>query len=267
LAAAIGADPKDERLALLKTFREEFVAITPGEGEFPAQVKIGRDEGGSKHERPATTVTFTQPLAVARYEVPQNLWQAVTGDNPSKWKGKWNSVEMVSYDDCVAFCEAVTTMLREAGLIEAGEEVRLPTEAEWEYFARAGTDTVYSFGDDATKLDDYAWHTGNAAGNDPPVGAKKPNAWGLYDIHGYLWEWCSDDWTDDHRGLAEPGFDPAAARAGNDSNKKVLRGGSWKDAAEKLTSSFRRGEDRGLKDDAIGLRCVLATKKISDPKP
>jgi formylglycine-generating enzyme required for sulfatase activity len=191
---------------LLKTFRAEFVDVPEGP-------------------------------KVAKYEVTQELWEKVMGANPSKWKGKRNSVEMLSFAEAVDFCAKVTGLLREAKLIGAAEEVRLPAEAEWEKFARAGTSTAYSFGDDVKDLDAHAWHAGNAAGNDPPVGAKKPNPWGLHDIHGYLWEWCS---------TADGGA--------------VLRGGSWKDKAEKLTSAFRQPAPRELKDDAVGLRCVLAKK-------
>ena len=193
-----------EPAPVLKLFRDEFVAVPEGP-------------------------------KVAKHEVTQELWEAVLGENPSKWKGKRNSVEWLSYTEAVAFCAKATTLLRAAKLIGDAEEVRLPTEAEWEKFARAGTSTAYSFGDDPKDLDAHAWHTGNAAGNDPPVGAKKPNPWGLYDVHGYLWEWCS---------TADGGA--------------VLRGGSWKDKAEKLTSAFRRPVPKELKDDAVGLRCVLA---------
>ena len=188
--------------ALLKTFRDEFVDV------------------GKIH--------------VARYEVPQNLWTAVMGANPSRWKGRRNSVEMLSFDEAVEFCRKVTERLRTARLIGPEQAVRLPSEEEWEHAARGGTTTAYSFGDDPAKLGEYAWYSGNAAGNDPPVGAKKPNLFGLYDVHGYLWEWCTD-------------------RDG----KPVLRGGSWKDGAEKLMIEARRPEKADLRDDAVGLRCVL----------
>jgi formylglycine-generating enzyme required for sulfatase activity len=211
LAAGSVQDPRDK---LLETFRAEFVELTPGQGKFPEGVE--------------------HAFQVAKYEVPQNLWEAVTGANPSRWKGPRNSVELLSYDDAVAFCAKVTALLREAKRIGADEVVRLPTEAEWEYAARAGTKTAYSFGDDPKELGAYGWFTGNAAGNDPPVGAKKPNPWGLYDVHGYLWEWCEG---------------------------AVLRGGSWKDPAERLTSSFRLPAPKDFKDDAVGLRCVLAKEK------
>jgi formylglycine-generating enzyme required for sulfatase activity len=157
--------------------------------------------------------------------------------------------------------------MQAARLIDMGQAVRLPGEAEWEYFARSGTTTAYSFGDDVKLLDDYAWHTGNAAGNDPPVGAKKPNPWGLYDIHGYLSEWCLDAAHDNYKGAPTDG---SAWLEGGDAARRIVRGGSWKDSAERLTSSYRQGlnperggsrevgEPKTLRDDAVGLRCVLA---------
>jgi gluconolactonase len=221
LLALLAADPTPEQLKLLKTFRDEFVAITQRDGNTAS------DDGKMP------------PYSIARYEVPQNLWQAVTGSNPSRWKGPRNSVEMISLEEARQFCRQATSQMRAARLIDERQTIRLPTDAEWEYAARAGTTTKYSFGDDAGKLGDYAWFTGNAAGNDPAVGAKKPNPWGLYDVHGYLWEW-----TDSPAGVA-------SAKEG------VVRGGSWKDKAEELVSGSRHVVDANLRDDAVGLRCVL----------
>jgi formylglycine-generating enzyme required for sulfatase activity len=242
-----------ESVGLLKTFRDEFIVLTPGEGDFPASFTMGHDDG-PETERPAHRVTIAHRFEIARYEVPQNLWQAVMGQNPSRWKGKRNSVEMLSYEDALDFCRRATTAMRTAKLIAENEVLRLPSEAEWEYAARAGSTGRYSFGDDPTKLADYGWFHGNAAGNDPPVGAKQPNAWQLYDVHGYLWEWCADRWHDDYRGAPADG---STWTAGDDP-RRVLRGGSWKDDAEKLTSSYRRAAEPTLRDDAVGLRCVLA---------
>ncbi len=260
---------------LLKTFRDEFILLTPGRNGFPRSFEMGSDDGPPS-QRPAHTVTFAKDFAIARYEVPQNLWAAVMGDNPSRWKGPRNSVEMLSFDDAQRFCRLVTQRLREEDLIADDQQVRLPSEAEWEYAVRAGTDHRYSFGNDAEPLGQYAWFHGNAAGNDPAVGAKQPNAWGLYDVHGYLWEWCLDTAHDNYQGAPQDGS--AWIDADPDrQQQRVIRGGSWKDAAEYCTSRNREGDLRLLqppdpnqprlkfrggipgriRDDAIGLRCVL----------
>jgi len=256
-SALIAAEPDDKQLPLLKTFRGEFVQVTPGRGRYPKSFTMGSTGSSPSEEQPAHKVTFGYDFQVAKYEVPQNLWEAVMGSNPSKWKGPRNSVEMLTFAEAQQFCAKVTQLLRSAKLIREKEVVRLPTEAEWEYVARAGTKTRYSFGDDVAGLDAHGWYTGNAAGNDPPVGAKKPNAWGLYDIHGYLWEWCLDTGHKDYR---EAPTDGSAWLKGGQANQRIMRGGSWKDKAEKLTSSYRMLVPASLKDDAVGLRCILATE-------
>lgn len=250
--------------ALLKKFRDEFVQLTPGQGTFPASFVRG-ERGGNKSEVPTRQITLTQPFAIARYEMPQNLYEAVMGTNPSRWKGPRNSVEMMTWRDAKDCCEKLTKLLQERKLIEADQIIRLPTETEWEYACRAGTQTRYSFGDEIRRtddppqknsiLDEYGWYTGNAAGNDPPVGALKPNAWGLYDMHGYLWEFTSDKWTANYDGVR------GDARPPSDENVAiVLRSGSWKDRAERLTSAARRDFPQTGADDAVGFRCVLAKK-------
>lgn len=171
-----------------------------------------------------------------KFETLQNVYEVIMGRNPSRWPGGDHSVEMVSWDDAVAFCEKVTVRLREAKLIEAGEEVRLPTEAEWEQLCRAGTKTAYSFGDDALDLGDYCWYTANAAGNDPPAGAKKPNPWGLFDVHGYVWEWCADQLGDE----------------------RPIRGGAWTSKAADCRSDSRQSIHREARVPDVGFRCVLA---------
>ena len=241
----------------LKTFREEFVVLMPGVGEFPTTFKMGSTDG-TPAEQPVHEVKLTEPFQIAKYEVPQNLWEAVMGENPSRWKGPRNSVEMLSYSDAVEFCQKATEQMRATKIIEQDEVIRLPTEAEWEYAARAGTATAYSFGDDPADLKDFGWYSGNAKGNDPPVGAKKPNDWNLYDMHGYLWEWCSDPWHENYEGAPADGSEWSADGV---KDKRVLRSGSWKDDADQLTSTFRIGAPAELKDDAVGLRCVLSKEK------
>ena len=257
---------EEQTTKLLKMFVDEFVAITPGEGKFPASFQMGSKEGASS-EQPPHQVTLKDKFAIAQYEMPQNLYEAVMGTNPSRWKGPRNSVEMMSWKDANDFCQKITQQLRDRKLIGANDVIRLPTEAEWEYCCRAGTTTKYSFGDEAQKrgdvapkatlLGEYGWHTGNAAGNDPPVGALKPNSWGLYDMHGYLWEFTADEWNPDYKQAPQDG----SAAKGTDENgvSVVVRSGSWKDRFEKLTSSARRKLPATAADDAIGFRCVKAT--------
>ncbi len=266
--ASLGFD--DAQRKLLQTFHDEFISITPGQGDFPKSFRMGT-ENGPANERPAHQVTFNYSFAIGKYEVPQNLYESVMGINPSKWKGPRNSVEMMTFEQAQEFCRKTTTLLREAKLIKADEEIRLPTEAEWEYCCRADTKTEYSFGNEARKageeepkasiLNAYGWHTGNAAGNDPPVGALKPNLWGLYDMHGYLAEFVLDNWHDDYTNAPTDGSawmseDPEAAH--------VLRSGSWKDKYPSLRSAARRKLAAKEVGDEIGLRCVKA-KVIKKP--
>jgi formylglycine-generating enzyme required for sulfatase activity len=248
-----GAD-EAEKDRILKRFVEEFVPLTPGADKFPASFKMGSAGEAPASEKPVVTVMFRAPFAVARYEVTQELYQAVTGKDPSRWKGPRNSVEMVSWDEAVAFCRMATDELRKRKLIAEDEVIRLPSEAEWEYACRAGTTTKYSFGDDEKDLKEYAWFRGNSKGEDPPVGKKKPNAWGLYDMHGYVWEWCADVWHPTHEGASAEG----KAREGKDSKERVVRGGAWDAEADRSRSAFRQGHAADYRSAAVGFRCVRA---------
>ncbi len=252
--ARAGADePNDKAEKILKLFAEEFVPLTPGKGKFPASFTMGTADGDAS-EKPPATITFRNPFEMAKYEVTQELYEAVMGKNPSKWKGPRNSVEMVSWEEANEFCHKATTELRKRKLLGEKDVIRLPTESEWEYACRAGTTTRYSFGDDAKDFGDFGWFDGNAKGNDPPVGKKKPNAWGLYDMHGYVWEWCLDDW---HLTLADMPTD-GSSRSNNKAVERVLRGGSWADGADKARSAFRHHKALDARSDSIGFRCVKA---------
>jgi len=248
--------------AILKRFISECVSITPGSEKFPLEVQMGRHFEGPL-ALPEHTVKMSQPFRICKFETTQDLYATIMGSNPSRWKGPRNSVESMSYADAETFCTKLTTRLQVAKLIEATEIVRLPTEAEWEYCCRAGTDTRYSFGDAAgvetdkdpiaSILDKYAWHTGNAAGNDPAVGVLIPNPWDLFDMHGYLWEYVSDPELNREANDKKP---PASERS-----TCVIRGGSWRDRASDLTSGARRSMPIQETSDAVGFRCVIAQKK------
>lgn len=241
-ATWLGSSSPQTRGELVKTFASEFIEIKPGVGKFPKPEKA------------------MKPFAICRFETIQSLYTAIMGANPSRWKGTRNSVESMTYLEADAFCRRATLIMREAKLIREDEHIRLPTEVEWEYCCRAGTKTDYSFGRSATGdsdaepkatlLDAYAWHHGNAAGNDPAVGVLKPNPWGLYDMHGYLWEYCSDPWR--------PSTDAPASKELPGSTQRVMRGGSWRDHHSMCRSSTRWGVADHVKSDAIGFRCVRA---------
>jgi formylglycine-generating enzyme required for sulfatase activity len=251
----------EDQKVLLKQFAAEFVDILPGTAGFPKTFRRG--SAAAPAEGPMAEVTISQPFAIGKYEVQQNLYESVMGKNPSRWKGPRNSVEMMTWGEAKEFCDRVTRLMREAALIGATDVIRLPTEAEWEYCCRAGTETAYSFGEEATaegdqgnratRLDPYAWHTGNAAGNDPPVGALKPNPWGLYDMHGYLWEFCGDGWAGSYEGAPVDGSPRPVEGA---KTAIVIRSGSWKDRHPDLRSSSRREFPQTGRDDAVGFRCV-----------
>jgi formylglycine-generating enzyme required for sulfatase activity len=259
---ALAADPPATPEQVLRRFAEEFVLLTPGKDRFPATFVMGSAGEAPDAEKPAISVTLREPFAVARYEVTQELYQTVMGHNPSKWKGRRNSVEMVSWEDADDFCRKATAELRRRKLLRADEEVRLPSEAEWEYACRAGSRTAYSFGDKRDELGAYAWFTGNAKGEDPPVGKKKANAWDLYDMHGYVWEWCADAWHPSHKDAPTDG----RPRIGMGQRERVLRGGSWADDADHCRSAFRTHQPRDYRSDAVGFRCVRAVIRKSQPK-
>ncbi len=171
------------------------------------------------NEKPQHQVQVNS-FAIGKYPVTQAQYQAVMGNNPSWFKNNpQNPVEKVSWNDAQAFCQKLSQI--------TGKTYRLPTEAEWEYACRAGTTTRYYFGDDANQLGDYAWYKGNSQDKTHPVGQKKPNAWGLYDMSGNVWDWCEDDWHNNYIGAPKDG---SAWLVNNDNRSqfpKCLRGGSW----------------------------------------
>ncbi len=127
---------------------------------------------------------------IGKYEITQRQWQTIMSTNPSQHVGEQLPVESVSWEDARTFTERLSEM--------TGKTYRLPTEAEWEYAARAGSTTDFHFGNDTLMLGAYAWYEGNSGGTTHPVGLKQPNAWGLYDMAGNVWEWCEDWWDPDY---------------------------------------------------------------------
>ncbi len=246
-------DPASGKDKILARFVDEMVTLTPGTGAFPASFAMG-SAGAYPNEKPQFKVTLHSDFAIAKYEVTQELYEAIAGKNPSRWKGNRNAVEMVSWDEANEFCRKATEQLRERKLIKDTEVIRLPSEAEWEYACRAGTKTAYAFGDDPADLKDFAWYKGNSKGEDPPVGKKKPNAWGLYDMHGYVREWCADSWHQNYEGAPTDG----SPWSSKDAKERVMRGGSWADEADNARSAFRDHKAPDHRSDTVGFRCVRA---------
>ena len=197
-------------------------------------------------EKPPHQVKLNS-FAIGKYPVTQAQYEAVMGINPSEFKNNpQNPVEQVSWNDAQAFCRKLSQI--------TGKTYRLPTEAEWEYACRAGTTTRYYFGDDASQLGDYAWYDGNSQDKTHPVGQKKPNAWGLYDMSGNVWEWCEDNWHSSYENAPRDG----SAWLTNDNDYPILRGGSWYcdlsacRSAYRLSDGLRRSDHYG----GLGFRVV-----------
>ena len=239
--------------AAIERFVAECVSIKPGEAQFPKRFRLGTD-APNKDEIAAHEVTLDHSFRISKYEVTQELYAAVMGANPSRWKGLRNSVEQVSFLDAKQFCVKLSELLTSRKMIAEGWEVRLPTSVEWEYCCRSGAKTRFSFGNSAgpdgttTELDKHAWHTGNAAGNDPAVGVLEPNGWGLFDVHGYLWEYVSDENAGDSQQI------PLLA------GECLIRGGSWRAAHMRLSCSTYLKISETQVSDAVGFRCVIAEK-------
>ena len=216
-----------------------FVLIPAGE------FMMGSNDG-DYDERPVHPVRLSRPFYLGKYEVTQGQWQAVMGRNPSHFTGDPNlPVEQVSWEE-------VQTFVRTLNAREGVTAYRLPTEAEWEYAARAGSTTTYSFGDKARKLGDYAWYGDNAEGRTHPVGQRKPNAWGLYDVHGNVWEWVQD-WYGPYD--VDEVIDPQGPSG---DSYRVYRGGGWGTFAGNCRSSERNFDTPDTRLAGLGFRLLRA---------
>ena len=216
----------------------EFVLIPSG------TFKMGSSNGESD-EKPIHSVTISEAFYMGKYEVTQKEWKAVMGDNPSSFKGDKLPVEQVSWNDIQEFIKKLNQK-------EGGTKYRLPTEAEWEYAARAGSNSKWSFGDNESQLGDYAWYGSNSNSQTHPVGQKKPNKYGLYDVHGNVWEWVQD-WYDSNYYSSSPKTDSKGPSSGS---YRVLRGGGWNYNAVDARSADRGNSYPGSRYSDIGFRLV-----------
>jgi formylglycine-generating enzyme required for sulfatase activity len=202
------------------------LALIPAGTFLMGSPKDEKDRGDNEAQH---EVTLSKPFYMGIYTVTQQQYEQVMRKNPSGFKGATNPVEMMSWDDAVSFCKALST--------KTGKAVRLPTEAEWEFACRAGSGGPYFHGDDADpgKLDNYAWYAANSGNKTHPVGQKKPNAFGLFDMHGNVLQWCAD-WLDKDYYGNSPKSDPQGPATGT---FRVLRGGSWPSNPSLCRSPYR----------------------------
>jgi formylglycine-generating enzyme required for sulfatase activity len=232
---------------------KNMVFIPPGTfqmGSPTNEVDSGSSDG------PQTAVTISRGFWMGKYEVTQGEYLDVMRKNWSYFTGDTNRpVEMLTWHDATNYCGLLTERERAAGRIAAGSGFRLPTEAEWEYACRAWTSTRFSYGDDPgyTNLTDYAWYVANSGSMTYPVGQKLPNPWGLYDMHGSLWEWCQDWWSDRLPGGIA--VDPQGPDSGS---FRVVRGGYWGSVASRCRSAHRFNTLPNAGFNIIGFRVVLA---------
>ena len=213
----------------------------------PGSFMMG-SEAGDRSEKPVHQVKMTQPFYMGKYEVTQEQYEAVMGADPSHFKGARNPVEQVSWNDAQEFSRKVSR--------RTGKTVRLPTEAEWEYACRAGSRTPFCSGDSDNQLGEYAWYRENSGTETHAVGTKKPNAWGLYDMHGNVCEWCLD-WYDSDYYKNSPMNDPTGPWAGT---ARVLRGGSWLFTPGECRSALRYGDDPARTNAIRGFRVVVGAQ-------
>jgi formylglycine-generating enzyme required for sulfatase activity/serine/threonine protein kinase len=209
----------------------------------PGSFQMGSARGGNNNERPVTRVTISRPFWLAKTEVTQRQWQLVMGNNPSHFKGEILPVEQVLWDEAMEYCRKLTERERLAGRLQEGYVYTLPTEAQWEYAARAGTTGDYG---GTGRLDDMGWYDRNSGHSTKPVGTKGANAWGLHDMHGNVWEWCLD-WYGPYPGGSVT--DPTGPAPGN---RRVLRGGSWGGTAVYCRSAVRGSWEPGLRNSNLG---------------
>jgi formylglycine-generating enzyme required for sulfatase activity len=241
---------KNHTITLPNAVALDMVWITPGTFTMGAP---SSEDGSYEWERPQTVVTISRGFWLGKTSVTQGQYQAVMGNNPSHYDkvGLDAPVEMVSWEEAMKFCHKFTKQERAAGRLPQGYVYTLPTEAQWEYACRAGT-TGSRYGN----LDDIAWYVGNSGNVTHPVGQKKPNAFGLYDMIGNVSQWCSDWYSGNLPGGNVT--DPVGPETGS---YRVLRGGCWGDAVRICRSACRLANHPALHGSLFGFRLALAPSR------
>lgn len=198
------------------------------------------NDPGSEADNGQHRVRITKPCYMGKHEVTQGQWGRAMGTNPSYFHGGTKPVERVSWDGVQEF------------LKRAGGGLCLPTEAQWEYACRAGSTTKYCFGDERDSLTDYGWFSSISRRTTHSVGLKKPNAWGLHDMYGNVWEWCSDWYGQTYYGES-PAADPQGPSTGQE---RVLRGGGWATTPAYCSAAYRYSNDPAYVYFGYGFRVL-----------
>ena len=207
-------------------------------------------ELGFADEKPPHQVTITRPFYISISQITQQNWLSVMHSNPSRFQqNKNHPVEQVSWLDVQMF---INRLNEQSGTHSA---YRLPTEAEWEYACRAGTSSNFFFGNDANMLVEYGWYKANSLETPHPVKQKKPNSWGLFDMHGNVWEWVQDFHS---YYVSKDLIDPLSSTQGA---FRIVRGGSFRDTSEIIRSFSRKKWESSFRNDDIGFRVVIQPEK------
>ncbi|MFC1793565.1 formylglycine-generating enzyme family protein [Planctomycetota bacterium] len=236
--------PKEKTIDMGNGVIMEFVLIPAGKFEMGSP-STESDRGNN--EGPVHWVIISRPFYMGKYEVTQEQYYVVAKYKPSRFKQEGRPVENVSWDQADRFCRKLSEM--------KGGTYRLPTEAEWEYACRAGSQGIFCFGGGITysQIEQYAWYSKNSDSATHPVGEKKPNSFGLYDMHGNVWEWCGDWYADNYYNHGVM-IDPPGPQNGK---SRVLRGGSWLYGARYCRSANRIDLDPYYIRNHVGFRVVL----------
>ncbi len=234
-------EPEVDDSAFTNSIGMQFVKIPEGKFIMGAP---GEETYSDNDERPLHEVAIGNDFYMGVYEVTQKQWEEVMGENPSYFVGDELPVEKVSWVEANKFIDQLNKM-------EDTDTYRLPTEAEWEYAARAGTDTAFSFGDDEGMLAEYGWYGDVSEDKTWPVGMKEANPWGLYDVHGNVAEWVADEY---HSNYQKAPTDGSEWTGGVD--RRVFRGGSWENAEPNCRSANRDSIGEGSHKNYIGFRIL-----------
>ena len=213
------------------------------------------DEVGRSNDEKLHQVVLTKGYWLGKSEVTQGQYKTVTGENPSWTQGMELPVEKVSWLEALSFCAKINELEKNAGRLPEGYEYSLPSEAQWEYACRAGTSTPLNSGSELSpdNMDKVGWYQGNSCLQIQPVENKQKNSWGFYDMHGNVWEWCSDWYSSTYYENA-PMVDPTGPETGG---RRVLRGGSWNDSMEDCRSAVRYYFNPNERANYTGFRLAL----------